>query len=179
MLKRLIIVFTLILLCINNSFAKEDFNDYLKDVRFQTEKVWNPPVFYQRHTSNIYFKIHNDGTVSDIKLAKSSKVPQLDRRALAAIQNLPKFNKFPSSYPGEYIEITVGLTNYIYQDLRNPNIYQKSKKIAQNDVIPVNTKKVKILKVVYDEFFVTGDSNFQNNPKPIEFNLNIQRALKH
>ncbi len=178
MLKKIFAVIFLICVCSGSVFAKGDFNDYLKNIKFQTEKAWNPPVYYLRHTSEVYFKIKKDGTISDIKLAKSSKVPQLDKRALETVKNLPKFDKFPSFYIGDFIEVTVGLTNYVYEDLKNPNVYQKKKNIRQNDLIPVNTKRVKFVKVVYDEFFVHGESNYQNNMKNLVLNLDIQKAMR-
>ena len=57
-------------------------------------------------------------------------------------------------------------------------VYQKKKNIRQNDLIPVNTKRVKFVKVVYDEFFVHGESNYQNNMKNLVLNLDIQKAMR-
>ena len=101
--------------------------------------VWKAPIYYLRHTTDVYFRVHKDGTISNIKIAKKSDVPQLDAKALEAIKNLPKQAVLPSFYSADFIEVTVSLTNFVYEDLRNPNIYQKSKNIKQNNLIPVST----------------------------------------
>lgn len=177
-IKRLLIIFILIISG-TNVYAAEDFTDYIKTLKLQVDKAWNAPVYYLRHTSDVYFRIHKDGTISDIKVVKSSKVPQLDKKAVTAIKNMPKQDKLPSFYSSDYIEVTVGLTNYIYEDMRNPNLYQKKKNIKQNDLIPVSTKCVKIKKVVYSESFLNGKSNYQDKMKDLVLNLEIQKALKN
>lgn len=172
------LIFLILITFLGSSSKAEDFNDYLKTLKFQVDKSWNAPVYYQRHTADVYFKVNKDGSVSDVKLAKTSKVPQLDKRAVASIKNMNKLNALPSFYTSDYIEIIVGLTNYIYEDLRNPNIYQKKKNIAQNNLIPVSTKRVKIKKVVYKELF-EGESNYQDNMKNLVLNLDIQKAMRN
>lgn len=177
MIRKILIFLFIIFVFSNNAYAKADFYDYLKDVKYQVEKTWNAPVYYLKHTSEVYFKINKDGTVSDIKLSKSSKVPQLDTRAVDTVKKLPKFSKFPPDYIGDFIEVTAAFTNFVYEDLRNPNIYQQKSNMKRNELVPVNTKRVKIVKVVYDEFFTNGNSNYQNNMKDLVLNVDIQRAL--
>ena len=179
MFRILVLVLMTILISVNPTFAKDDFYSYIKQVKLETEKIWNPPVYYQIHTSEVYFRINRDGSISNIKLAKSSKVSQLDKRAIETIKKLPKFNKLPEFYIGDYIEITVALTNYVYSDLRNPNIYQNKNIIKHNNMMPVNTKKVKIVKVLYPEFFYNGDSNFEDNMKKMVLNLDIQKSVRN
>lgn len=177
MIKKILFVLLAICMFCGSAFAKDDFYGYLKNIKYETEKAWNPPVYYLKHTSEVYFRVNKDGSISNIKLSKSSKVPQLDERAVETVKKLPKFGKLPSYYIGEFIEITVSLTNYVYEDLRNPNIYQKKKNIKQNELIPVNAKRVKFVKVIYDEFFNNGDSNFKDNMQDMTLNLDIQRAV--
>lgn len=179
MIKKFLILILCLFVFQGCALATEDFNDYLKNLKFEVDRVWKAPIYYLRHTTDVYFRVHKDGTISNIKIAKKSDVPQLDAKALEAIKNLPKQAVLPSFYSADFIEVTVSLTNFVYEDLRNPNIYQKSKNIKQNNLIPVSTKCVKIKKVVYLESFLDGESNYHDNMKTLVLNREIQKALKN
>lgn len=179
MINRFLILFFILITLSNCSFAAEDFNDYLKKLKLEVDKTWNAPVYYLRHTTDVSFKVHKNGTISDVKVAKKSDVPQLDKKALEAIKNMPKLSNLPSFYSADFIVVTVALTNFVYEDLRNPNIYQKTKNIKQNSIMPVSTKCVKIKKVVYLESFLEGESNYHDNMKSLVLNREIQKALSN
>lgn len=178
MLKKIyIILFILVFVLCNNIYAN-DFDDTVKQIKYEINKEWNPPIYYKRHTATVSFKVNKEGNISDINLIKSSKVPQLDSRALETIHNLKKLDELPSYYDADFIEVTVSLTNYIYEDMRNPSLYQKKKNLRDEKLVPVNTKLVKIDKILFDEFFSQGESNYQDNMKDLVLNLNIQKALR-
>lgn len=178
MFRKLLSFLFVIFVFSNSAISADDFYTYVKNIKKETEKVWNPPVYYKKYTSMVNFRVNKDGSTSNVKLVKSSRISQLDKRAVETIKNLPKFNKLPSFYLGDYIEVTVALTNYIQADLKNPNVYQKKKNIKQDNIVPVNTKNVKIVKVLYPEFFYSGESNFEDNMKKMVLNLDIQRSTK-
>ena len=92
---------------------------------------------------------------------------------------ITKLSNLPSFYSADFIVVTVALTNFVYEDLRNPNIYQKTKNIKQNSIMPVSTKCVKIKKVVYLESFLEGESNYHDNMKSLVLNREIQKALSN
>lgn len=179
MIKRILLLVAILFIATSPSFAIDDFNDYLKKLKLEVDKAWNAPVYYQRHTTDVSFDLNNDGTISNIKVSKSSGVPQLDKKAVEAIKNMPKQAKLPDFYSENLIKVTVGLTNYIYEDMKNPNLYQKKKNIKMNPAMPVSTKCVKIKKVVYLESFLQGESNYQDKMKSLVLNREIQKALKN
>lgn len=172
-----ILLFTMFISC-NQVFSSDDFYMYIKHVKEQTEKFWNPPVYHQKHVSQVRFRINKDGSVSNVKLVKTSNVPQLDKRAVETIKQLPNLKRLPSFYVGDYIEITMSMTNFVYEDMKNPLIYEKKKNINRNKSTYINTKNVKIQKVYYPEFFYHGASNFEDKMKKIELNLDIQKSVK-
>lgn len=179
MIKRILIILFMIFSIPLNVKATDDFNDYIKKLKLEVDKAWNAPVYYQRHTTDVAFDLNKDGTISNIKVAKSSGVPQLDKKAVETIKNMPKQAKLPEFYTEKLIKVTVSLTNYIYEDMRNPNLYQKKSNLKQNPAMPVSTKCVKIKKVVYLESFLQGESNYHDNMKSLVLNREIQKALKN
>ena len=172
--KILIAVFVLFIFNIS-AFATEDFSIYIKNLKLDLDKAWNAPVYKNYYTSDVYFKIYKDGTINDVKLYKTSRIPNLDKKAVAAIKNMEKTDALPSYYTSDYIEVVAGLTSYIKKDLRNPDIKEKNKHKTQVSELPVSTRFVKIKKVIYGEP-IKGNSNYKDNMKNLELNLNIQRA---
>lgn len=55
----------------------------------------------------IYFRIHRDGRVTDVRVATSSGNPTFDRAALSAVQSSSPFNPLPFAYQGTYIGINL------------------------------------------------------------------------
>ena len=177
MQKKIICLLTILFLNLNICFASEDFNEYLKTLKFNVGKAWIAPVYTNHYTADVRFKIYKDGTIKDIKLVKSSTKEKMDNAAVNSIKNLYKQNPLPNFYKSNFIDVTVRLSNYLPQDLRNPNIAYKTNNIPLNDLIPISEKKVKFKKVIFSEYF-QGESNYKDNMKELELNLSIQRALK-
>jgi len=53
----------------------------------------------------VYFKILKDGTVSDVKIAESSKREDLDQNAIRAVQLSSPFAPLPSGYNEDYLGV--------------------------------------------------------------------------
>lgn len=54
--------------------------------------------------ATVYFKIHRDGKISDIKIQESSGIESLDMSALRAVQS-SSFPPLPKDYEGEFLAI--------------------------------------------------------------------------
>ena len=177
MINKIFCLFIVLFLSLNSCFASNDFNDYLKTLKFNVGKVWKAPVYKTQHTADVRFKVYKDGTIKDVKLVKSSTKEKMDILAVNSIRNLYKQNPLPSFYKSNYIDVTVSLSNYMPNDLRNPNIASKTSNIPLNDLIPISEKNVRFKKVIFLELF-QGESNYKDNMKDLELNLSIQKALK-
>ena len=55
----------------------------------------------------VYFRIHKNGQVSDLKIMESSGIRSLDMSALRAIQNSAPFPPLPRAYEDEYLGINL------------------------------------------------------------------------
>ena len=177
MIKRLLSLILVLILSISAVFAEENFSYYLKDLRQEIDNKWIPPVYYQRHTSDVEFKIYKDGSIKDVKIETSSKIKQLDTKAVETIKEIDKITALPSSYDSEFIVVTVSMTNYIKQDLKNIYIYKKKNNKLFKDSLPIATKLVKIKKVIYNSNFI-GVSNFKEKMIKQELNIDILRAMQ-
>ena len=131
MLKKIIVLFFIILVSNMTANASEDFSLYIKQLKLELDKAWNAPVYRANYTSDVYFKIKQDGTIEDVKLYKTSGISQLDKKAVAAIKTLNKTKPLPSTYSSDNIEVVAGLSSYIRKDLRNPNIKAKNRNKEQ------------------------------------------------
>lgn len=178
MLKKILSLFVIFFTLNTCSYSAEDFSLYLKQLKLDLDRAWNAPVYNKYYTSDVYFKINKDGTLSDVKLYKTSRIPNLDKKAVAAIKDMQQADSLPTTYTSDYIEVVAGLTCYVKKDLRNPDIKEKNKHKTQISELPLSTRFVKIKKVIYGEPF-TATSNYSENMKTLELNLNIQNAKRH
>ncbi len=177
MLRKIIVLFFIILVSNMTANASEDFSLYIKQLKLVLDKAWNAPVYKANYTSDVYFKIKQDGTIEDVKLYKTSGISQLDKKAVAAVKSIKQTNPLPKYYTSENIEVVAGLSSYIRKDLRNPNIKAKNRNKEQISELPLSTRFVKIKKVIYSENF-SSSSNYQPKMKNLVLNLDIQRAKK-
>ncbi|MGK7926402.1 MAG: TonB family protein [Spirulina sp.] len=72
----------------------------------QTWEVPRPP-HKGVWTTRLAYKLHRDGTVSDVEVIQSSGFEPLDRSAIDHLQNIQAvFRPFPSCYQADFMEIT-------------------------------------------------------------------------
>ena len=96
---------------VNDSFKKPvvkkkaegdvDFGPYMADLQRRIKRAWFPPKGNESKRVMVVFKVHNNGTMSDLKLAKSSKVALADQAALKAVQNAAPFKPLPQGAPAD------------------------------------------------------------------------------
>ncbi len=81
-----------------------DFGLYMADLQRHIKRAWFPPKGYEIKAVTVIFKIHKQGSMSDLRLEHSSGVSAIDQAALEAIKN-SHFRPLPAGAP-ESIEIT-------------------------------------------------------------------------
>lgn len=178
MIKKFILVLVLFVYSFNTAKAAEDFNEYLKNLKNNVNKQWDSPAYRTKYTSDIYFKIYSDGQTADTKLVKSSTINQMDKSALSAIASIQQFEKLPSFYTSDYIEVILSFSNPVNRYITKTSYTKKKKKVTRTNVIPVSTKSVKVKKVIYSESFECN-SNYEDNMKNLILNLDIQKAKRN
>jgi len=58
-----------------------------------------------RFLASVYFRIHRDGSISDLKVEKKSGIPSLDLSALRAVENAAPFPPLPQDFSSEYLGV--------------------------------------------------------------------------
>lgn len=95
------------ILSLNTSELK--YYKYLSDMKRRIEFFWEYPASSIRRGEqgyiNIDFTIAKDGKIKDIKVMQSSNYPALDDAAISAIRLANPFNKFPSNFSVEDINV--------------------------------------------------------------------------
>jgi len=59
----------------------------------------------------VYFTIHKDGSVSDIRIAQASSSPTLNASAMQAVQRVGSFQPLPSQYTGSTVSVGYTFSN--------------------------------------------------------------------
>ncbi|MCC7529572.1 MAG: TonB family protein [Candidatus Melainabacteria bacterium] len=72
-----------------------DYQPYLTELRKRIKRAWFPPRGHETKLVLTHFRIARNGSVKDLKVAKSSGVPAADAAALAAIKNAAPFERLP------------------------------------------------------------------------------------
>jgi outer membrane biosynthesis protein TonB len=91
-------------------------------------RVWYaPPAYYELglihgHTI-LRFKINREGYISDLQVLRQVGHSSLEQSSVSAIQAVFPFLPLPSTFPDEYLEVTVKM---IYPNLREYNLSQSN-----------------------------------------------------
>jgi len=85
------------------------FHWYLNNVRNKIESNWRPPTEDRTLEVVVRFIINNDGSATDISVAKSSGNSTLDNVALRAVTVASPFGKLPPGFSGDKLEISCTL----------------------------------------------------------------------
>jgi protein TonB len=108
-------------LMLNTSELK--YQKYLIDLRHKIEQYWEyPRAAVMRGWEGklfIDFTIKRDGTISDIRLARSSRYPVLDDAAITALKLAAPFATFPKNFEvneikvhGQFVYTLIGMPQY-------------------------------------------------------------------
>jgi len=94
---------------LNLNTSELRYQRYLVNMKNRIEYLWEYPLVASRNgwqgKLNIEFTIRRDGTVSDIKLVKSSNYPVLDDGAITVLRLAAPFAPFPDDFAVDEITI--------------------------------------------------------------------------
>ncbi len=79
--------------------ADVDFGPYMADLQRRIKKHWFPPKGNESKRVMVIFKVHTDGTMSNLRIDRSSGVAVADKAALDAVENAAPFRPLPAGAP--------------------------------------------------------------------------------
>jgi len=76
-----------------------DFGPYMADLQRRIKRAWFPPKGNESKRVQVVFKIHTNGTMSNLRLVGTSGAAIADQAALKAVQNAAPFRNLPEGAP--------------------------------------------------------------------------------
>jgi TonB family protein len=76
-----------------------DFGPYTADLQRRIKKHWFPPKGFETKRVVVVFKVQSDGTMSNLRLDRSSGVAIADKAALDAVENASPLRPLPEGAP--------------------------------------------------------------------------------
>lgn len=76
-----------------------DYAFYIRHLQRRIKRAWFPPPGQEQVKVVVKFKIHSDGTVSDIRIPQTSGIAVADKAAILAVQNAAPFHSLPVGAP--------------------------------------------------------------------------------
>ncbi|MBY0549905.1 MAG: TonB family protein [Candidatus Obscuribacterales bacterium] len=76
-----------------------DFTAYMQDLQRRIKRAWFPSRTDLSNRVVVLFKVHSDGSVSDVSIRRSSGITRHDNAALTAVQNAAPFPPLPKYSP--------------------------------------------------------------------------------
>ncbi|MBX9669319.1 MAG: TonB C-terminal domain-containing protein [Candidatus Obscuribacterales bacterium] len=80
---------------------KVNFGPYMDDLQRRIKRSWFPPKSNQSKHIQVVFKVKTDGTISGVRLQKSSKSGSANAAALKAVNNASPVRPLPAGAPSE------------------------------------------------------------------------------
>lgn len=135
------LIASLIFLLSGAAAAEEDqvdFGPYMSYVQKRVKSHWSPSHISTKAFSVVLFKIHQTGTISDLKLDKSSGVRNIDQAAMSAVEKAAPFDPLP---PGSAENVDIQFSfdykaysnNLIIQNMRANRTVDLEKALAQKE----------------------------------------------
>ena len=82
-----------------NAGRDVDFGPYMAELQRRIKRAWYPPKSHESDRIQVVFKVHTNGTMSNLRLSKSSSSAIANQAALKAIQNAAPFRPLPDGAP--------------------------------------------------------------------------------
>lgn len=91
----------------NDQDPNIDYGPYLVDLKRRIKNRWSVLKGYENNLVTVGFKVHKDGTISDLKLLRPSEYDISDLAALHAVQKSAPFRPLPKDETNESIDIEI------------------------------------------------------------------------
>lgn len=76
-----------------------DFGPYMAAMQKEVKKHWFPPRGSESKHTVVFWKVQNDGTITNVRIDKSSGSPKVDEASLKAVRSVGKFRPLPTGAP--------------------------------------------------------------------------------
>lgn len=76
-----------------------DFTAYMADLQRRIKRSWFPPKHTEKNRVKVMFKIHEDGTMSNLRISAPAGIAIADQAALQAVQSAAPFKHLPNGSP--------------------------------------------------------------------------------
>jgi len=89
--------------------APSSFPEYYQNIVRQVHRYWRQPGGTREEHAQVVFRIHRDGSVSDIEVTVRSGNPFFDTSVVAAVESAGRagaFGPLPELFPGDIMRIT-------------------------------------------------------------------------
>ncbi len=120
MIKKLACLGIAMLSTISASYAESSVSEpYMNDLKRRLKRAWFPPERQTDARVYVVFKVHEDGSMSDLRVEKSSGIALADQCAQKAVENASPFRPLPSDVSSESVDIHITFDRDLYEF--NPN----------------------------------------------------------
>lgn len=109
--------------------ADVDFGPYMADMQRRVKRAWFPPKGNESKRVVMLWKIKKDGTVTDVKVDKSSGVKPADEAAVTAVKNASPFRPLPTGSP-DVVDIQFTFDYNVFNNSGTPDEARLKQDIA-------------------------------------------------
>ena len=88
-----------------DAIREPDFGPYMRELQRRIKMNWEPPKGNESKRVVLLFVISRDGRLLNVKVHKSSGMPEADRAAISAVQLTAPFKPLPPEYKGNSVDI--------------------------------------------------------------------------
>jgi Ca-activated chloride channel family protein len=78
-----------------------DFGPYMADLQRRVKRAWFPPQGNESKKVAVVFKVKRDGSISNLRLDRTSGLAAADQAALKAVENAAPFRPLPQGAPND------------------------------------------------------------------------------
>lgn len=101
-----------------------DFGPYMADLQRRIKRAWFPPKGNESKRVQVVFKVHSNGTVSNLRLLGSSGLAIADQAALKAVQNAAPFRPLPDGAPPD-VDIQFTFDYNVYKGMGGGGVFRR------------------------------------------------------
>ena len=101
-----------------------DFGPYMADLQRRIKRAWFPPKGNESKRVMVVFKVHRNGTMSNLRLARSSGLAIADQAALKAVTNAAPFRPLPAGAP-EDVDIQFTFDYNVFKSGRSAGTFRR------------------------------------------------------
>ncbi|MCA9818646.1 MAG: TonB C-terminal domain-containing protein, partial [Cyanobacteria bacterium HKST-UBA01] len=101
-----------------------DFGPYMADLQRRIKRAWFPPKGNESKRVMVVFKVHRNGTMSNLRLARSSGLAIADQAALKAVTNAAPFRPLPAGAPDD-VDIQFTFDYNVFKSGRSAGTFRR------------------------------------------------------